>query len=333
MINNIWDSHWTRSSGIQFMIEQTLKFGFSTVHVYRNREGRIEKLTPMPSDYITIARKNGVQSYEYDNPLIDTGTPPVLMSDDVIDVVYKYADNGFDRISPILTEASEVIQRYLLQSRAARRVFSSGSPPMAVMFPPWDKNTSKEQQQAVRDGIFNQAKAANRKGSPFMFFEHGTAIQNLGIDMEKNQFVEQQLAMTQEVARVFNIPPPIIGDLSKGTYNNTEQSASFLLRHTLQPWNTKFEQEFSRKLFPDGSKFVKFDTSGFVRPDRKTSAEVAARLVVAGIASQNEARTMNNLERKSGDEYDELHQQQQMVDPVIGNERPEQEDREDGRPE
>jgi HK97 family phage portal protein len=106
---------------------------------------------------------------------------------------------------------------------------------------------------------------------------------------------------------LFNVPPPIIGDLTHGTFTNSETLIRFFAQSTLTGWCRKIEAEFHRSVFSDAARldhqFV-IDLSGLLRGDpaqRWTSYEIALR---NGVLNANEVRNEEGYNpRPGGDEF------------------------------
>ncbi len=77
----------------------------------------------------------------------------------------------------------------------------------------------------------------------------------------------------EEIARIYNIPPAIVGDLTHGTFTNSETAGRWFAQHTLTPWICKIEAEFRRSVFSahDRAAYgLDIDLSGMLRGDPET---------------------------------------------------------------
>ena len=103
------------------------------------------------------------------------------------------------------------------------------------------------------------------------------------------------------------MPPPIIGDLTHGTFTNSETLIRFFAQSTLTGWCRKIEAEFHRSCFSDAARldhqFV-LDMSGLLRGDPETrwkSHEIALR---NRVLTPNEVRGEEGWNpRPGGDEF------------------------------
>ncbi len=67
-------------------------------------------------------------------------------------------------------------------------------------------------------------------------------FQSIGIPPEQAQFLETRKFQTEEICRIFRVPPHLVANLDKATFSNIEhQSISFVV-HTIRPWLVRLEQ-------------------------------------------------------------------------------------------
>ena len=53
-----------------------------------------------------------------------------------------------------------------------------------------------------------------------------------------------------EIARIFRVPPHMVGDLEKSSFSNIEQQSLEFVKYTLDPWVARWEQAMVRALCP-----------------------------------------------------------------------------------
>ena len=114
------------------------------------------------------------------------------------------------------------------------------------------------------------------------------------------QFLEQRKLSATEVARIFRVPPWMIGaDAgSSMTYANVESQALAFVSYSLRPQLVLVEQALTADpdLFPAGV-YAEFLLDGILRADSSTRSEVYARALdpVTGWMSRQEVRKLENL--------------------------------------
>lgn len=127
-----------------------------------------------------------------------------------------------------------------------------------------------------------------------------SSYEQIASKMDDAQFVEQRRLAAQEVARVFRIPPHMLGAPSADsmTYSNVEQESIEFVRYSLTPWLRRIELAISgdRDLTSE-RQFVRFELDGLLRADAKTRAEIyqLAADPVTGWMSREEIRRLEDL--------------------------------------
>jgi HK97 family phage portal protein len=133
-------------------------------------------------------------------------------------------------------------------------------------------------------------------------------LKAIGIDPEKSQLTDGRRLQLEEIARIYQLPPIFLQDLTHGTLSNTEQQDLHFVKHTLSQWIKAWEQECNLKLFGprNRSKFVEFNVDGLLRGDFRTRMEGYAKAIQNAINTPDEVRAMENWPKKGGD-ADKLH--------------------------
>jgi len=100
----------------------------------------------------------------------------------------------------------------------------------------------------------------------------------------------------EQIARIYNLPPIFLQDLTHGTFSNTEQQDLHFVKHTVKRWVEQTEAELNLKLFGRGSAyFVEFNLDGLMRGDLATRMQAHATAIQNGIRTPNEVRKIENL--------------------------------------
>ena len=102
----------------------------------------------------------------------------------------------------------------------------------------------------------------------------------IGISPEQAQFLETRKFQINEIARIFRVPPHMVGDLEKSSFSNIEQQSLEFVKYTLDPWVIRWEQSIQRSLLSKDEKamyFVKFNLEGLLRGDYQSRMNGYAR--------------------------------------------------------
>jgi hypothetical protein len=132
----------------------------------------------------------------------------------------------------------------------------------------------------------------------------------IGISPEQAQFLETRKFQINEIARIFRVPPHMVGDLEKSSFSNIEQQSLEFVKYTLDPWVTRWEQSIQRSLLTQEEKaayFVKFNLEGLLRGDYQSRMQGYAIGRQNGWMSANDIRELENLDRIPAEEGGDLY--------------------------
>lgn len=108
--------------------------------------------------------------------------------------------------------------------------------------------------------------------------------------------IEQRKLSREEIEMVYDVPPPVVGDLEHGTYSNVSELHKQLYKTTLRPWLSMIAATINAQLIapePDWQGlYVRYDLSDVLRGDPADEYTAVAELVRDGIIDINEAREM-----------------------------------------
>jgi HK97 family phage portal protein len=155
--------------------------------------------------------------------------------------------------------------------------------------------------EGIRDDLDEQIGSPDKSGKVLVIAGEGeVSFTQLGLSLVDAQFVEQRQLSTAEIARIFRVPPWMVGAPSGDsmTYSNVESQAQAFVKFSLAPWLTLIEQAFSydRDLSPERV-YVEFLLDGLLRGDSRTRADVYALALDPdrGWMSREEVRRLENL--------------------------------------
>lgn len=129
--------------------------------------------------------------------------------------------------------------------------------------------------------------------------EEGMRYQQIGIPPEEAQFLETRKFQINEIARLYRIPPHMVGDLDKSSFSNIEQQSLEFVKYTLDPWVIRWEQSLQRALFLPQEKwdyFVKLNVDGLLRGDYQSRMNGYAVGIQNGFLCPNDVRRLENMD-------------------------------------
>ena len=277
-----------------------LLWGNAYVQIIRNGRGTVIALYPLlPNKMLVNRTDQGILYYQYEKD----GQTYFLSSQDVLHI----PGLGFDGLigySPI-GMAKNAIGMAIATEEYGAKFFANGANPGGVLEHPGvvkDPARVRDSWNAVYQGSGNAHRVA--------VLEEGMKFQSIGIPPEQAQFLETRKFQLNEIARIFRIPPHMIGDLEKSSFSNIEQQSLEFVMYTLDPWVVRWEQAMQRALLSEGEKrqyFVKFNVDGLLRGDYQSRMNGYAVGRHNGWLSSNDIRELENLNRISSEEGGDLY--------------------------
>lgn len=267
-----------------------LLWGNAYAQIIRDGRGRVVGLYPLlPNKMIVNRNDQGQLYYQYEKD----GCLYILNRHEVLHI----PGLGFDGLigySPIAM-AKNAIGMAIATEEYGAKFFANGANPGGVLEHPGvvkDPARIRESWNAVYQGSGNAHRVA--------VLEEGMKFQSIGIPPEQAQFLETRKFQINEIARIFRIPPHMIGDLEKSSFSNIEQQSLEFVMYTLDPWVVRWEQAIQRALFSESEKrqfFVKFNVDGLLRGDYESRMNGYAVGRQNGWLSSNDIRELENLNR------------------------------------
>lgn len=135
------------------------------------------------------------------------------------------------------------------------------------------------------------------------FLEYGIKYKQVGISPISAQLLQTEIFSIQDIARIFNVPPHMLGEMSRATFSNVEHQTIQFTIFSLRPSVKRIETEIENKLFFEGETdelSVKFDLNGLMRGDTNSRSEWYRTSIQNGILSRNEVRQMEGYPRIEG---------------------------------
>ena len=279
----------------EYVMYSVLTDGNSYVQIVRDNSANPVQLIPLNPDYVNIFIKDNELFYQ-----MDGGS--VLDSADVLHIKL-ITDDGIEGLSPI-DQCAKAINWNLSIEEFGSTFFKNGAKPSSVLST--DRALSETAIERLKNS-FNSSYAKLKSSNSTIILEEGLSFKPISISPEQAQFLASRQFGIEEIARIFNIPPHMLKDLSKSSFNNIEMQSQEYVTYTLMPYLTRIEQEINLKLFRTnelGKTFVEFNVNGLLRGDVKTRNEAYKTAIQNGYMSINEVRQKENLNSiEGGDQH------------------------------
>ena len=290
------------------LMTHLLLWGNAYAQIIRNGRGEVMALYPLMPDRMAVDRDDkGQLYYEYttsaDDAPISKGSIVRLKPSDVLHI----PGLGFDGLvgySPIAM-AKNAIGLAIATEEYGSKFFANGAQSSGVLEHP---GTIKDPQR-VRDSWMSQF-GGSANSNKIAVLEEGLKYTPISISPEQAQFLETRKFQINEIARIFRVPPHMVGDLEKSSFSNIEQQSLEFVKYTLEPWLVRWEQSIQRILFSADEKkryFVRFNVEGLLRGDYASRMNGYAVGRQNGWMSANDIRELENLDRIPAEEGGDLY--------------------------
>lgn len=279
------------------LMSHLLIWGNAYAQIIRDGAGRVLGLYPLLPDKMEVQRDDkGNIYYVYsrnsdENPTFKEYGNIKLKAEDVLHI----PGLGFDGLIGYSTiaMAKNAVGMTLACEEYGASFFANGANPGGVLEHPGvlkDPSKVRESWNSVYRGVNNAHKIA--------VLEEGMKYQQIGIPPEEAQFLETRKFQINEIARLYRIPPHMVGDLDKSSFSNIEQQSLEFVKYTLDPWVIRWEQSLQRSLLLPGEKgkyFIKLNVDGLLRGDYQSRMNGYAVGRQNGWFSANDIREMENM--------------------------------------
>ena len=278
------------------LMTHLLLWGNAYAQIIHNGKNEIVALYPLMPNRMSVDRdESGRLYYTYyrgsDEAIKDKEFAVTLQPTDVLHI----PGLGFDGLvgySPIAM-AKNAIGLAIATEEYGAKFFANGATPGGILeYPGTVKNP-----EAVRESWTKGFSGNN--SHKVAVLEEGMKYTPISISPNEAQFLETRKFQIDEIARIFRVPPHMVGDLEKSSFSNIEQQSLEFVKYTLEPWIVRWEQSINRALLSESEKaayFVKFNVDGLLRGDYQSRMNGYATARQNGWMSANDIRELENLD-------------------------------------
>lgn len=291
------------------LMSHLLLWGNAYAQIIRNGRGQVIALYPLLPSKMEVSRsKSGELIYTYYRDAEESNVKPrggyiTLRKEEVLHI----PGLGFDGLigySPIAM-AKNAIGMALATEEYGATFFANGANPGGVLEHP---SVIKDIQR-VKDS-WNSAYQGSGNANRVAVLEEGMKFQAIGIPPEQAQFLETRKFQLNEIARIFRVPPHMVGDLEKSSFSNIEQQSLEFVKYTLDPWVVRWEQALQQSLILPSEKpsvIIKFNLDGLLRGDYQSRMQGYSTGIQNGFLSVNDVRSLEDMNLLSDEDGGNLH--------------------------
>ena len=288
---------------LEMMQAMCLLRGNAYAEIVRDGRGAPVELIPQHPDAVAVLTIPRTRKVVYDVADPAGGTRR-LLADEVLHLKDR-SDDGVVGKSR-LQRARETFGIALATETHALGVFTNSAALSGVLSHP--ENIGQVAAERLRADFENLHRGPKKAGS-VAILEEGLKWTAISVSPEASELLASRQFSIETIARIFRVPPPVIGDLSHGTYSNVTELGRWFHQHTITPWLVRWERAVEKSLFSDEGRRtyeVEFDADLLTRAnmlDRYQSYRIGREI---GLFSANELRRFENMNPRTdpgGDEF------------------------------
>ena len=283
------------------LMSHLLLWGNAYAQIIRDGRGFPITLYPLLPDRMAVDRnESGELVYTYQS---DKGQVKLRREN-----ILHIPGLGFDGLigySPIAM-AKNAVGLALATEDYGAAFFANGANPGGVLEHPGV--IKPEQADRLRESWQSQFGGAN--AHKVAVLEEGLKFHQMSIPPEQAQFLETRKFQINEIARIFRVPPHMVGDLEKSSFSNIEQQSLEFVKYTLDPWVVRWEQSLQQALILPSEKatiFIKFNLDGLLRGDYQSRMQGYSTGIQNGFMSVNDVRGLEDMNLLTAEEGGDLH--------------------------
>ena len=292
------------SEFIEMMTAHCLLRGNSYAEIVRNNRGEPIALNPFHPDLVSAVELPRTGRIAYDVSMRQGGTRRLLPEE-----MLHLKDRSDDGIvgKSRLSRARETFASAIATERYAASTFKNGAAMSGILSHP---EAIGEEAATRLQKDFRQAFSGADKAGAVAVLEEGLKWQQISVSPDDAQMLESRRFSTLALARIFRVPPPVVGELEGSNYSAVSEIGRWFYSHTMQPWLNKWEKLILRALFSaaDRRRYeVEFDTDLLLRGDMLSSVAVVQGADLAheiGMYNANELRKFENANKRTDPEGD-----------------------------
>lgn len=269
-------------------------WGNAYVIIFRSSSGIPTELIPIHPSLVDVTFSNRKKWFRVSGSKYYDG----VYSDDDMLHFFALSKNGIKGLNPIVYN-SDAIKTGISSTKFGNEFFETGGNIKAVL-----ENDKNLQLKDYENFQKNFAQSKNY-GTPLL--DGGWKYKSVGISPEAAQMLLTRTFAIQDIARIFNVPPHMLAELTRSTFSNIEHQDIQYVKYSMRATVKRYETEMDTKLLFDDEMGIietKFNLDGLLRGDMTTRSAFYHNAILDGWMSRNEVRAMEHKNKVDGlDEY------------------------------
>jgi len=280
----------------EMMTANCLLNGNAYAAITRRGDGVITQLAPLNPERVRPYWSKGAVWYEF-RPL--SGQDYQQIAADEMFHLKAFSRDGITGLSPIALMRESVGLAQAGEEFQARFFSNDATPPMVLTTPQvLDDEARKRLQQSWVEGGAGLPNAFRPR-----VLEQGLDVKTVGVNNHDAEFLNLRKYQVTDIARIFGVPPHMIGDLDRATFNNIEQLSLEFVTYCLTPWFERWTQALARDLMSAkmrSSYFYQFRSEALVVADVLQRYQAWNAAILSGWINRNEVREREGFNPEPG---------------------------------
>jgi len=250
----------------------------------------VKEFIPLSPDDVTTTRNKETRRLEHKVQGLEVRGKDTFSSKEIFHV----RDLSIDGVTGLskISQCRHSIGLTMACERHGATVFKNGAAPSGIMeFPNELTDPQHKRLQKDLDENWNGLKA-NRT----MILESGGKFSVVSVANKDAQYLETRQFQRSEICGIFRVPPHMIGDQSRSTFNNIEHLSLDFIKFGTVPELRRFESAVNCGILRGTGFYLEFLVDSLVRGDLKSRMEAYSIAISNGIMKPNEARAKENAE-------------------------------------
>lgn len=287
----------TRPTFWEIAVGHCVLSGNAYLYKVRDGLGRVTELWPVDPRSVTVRRDKA------SGKKVFTIAGETYTRDDICHVP-AFGVDGMTGMNPI-TQAREALGIALGAEQGSATFYAQGSVVSGILTSTEKINGAEAMELQRR---WQKLHAGARNFHKVGVFGSGASWQQVGLSPADAQFLDARKYSVEEIARLFRVPPHMLGDVDRSTSwgKGLEEQQQAFVTYTLTPWLSRFEAAISDELLPVSDRYAKFDLDSLLRGKAIERAQFYHLMRVAGTYSKNDVRReedMPLITTPDGDDY------------------------------
>lgn len=295
------NEHQSWPDWVEWTMAQVLLRGNALSEIERDGRGEVVALRPIPWENVSVMMlPSGRLAYDVvriTDAWGGSGRPRRLLEGEVFHLRDR-SDDGFvgrSRLSrsPAVFDAALSVQEF------ASEMYRNQATPKGVLS--YTAKLNRDQINQVRD-LWKEFTGPSNAAKTLILDQSGT-FSPVSVSPEDAELLASRRFSAEEVARLFNMPPPLVGIWDHSSFTNSETAGRWFAQFTLAPWCRKIEAEARRSIFSAderATQHLEIDLSGMTRGDYAARWAAHKIAVEADILTRNEVREVEGWNPRAG---------------------------------